>query len=104
MLKVSSFSSSALNRINKEKTQSDIIINDIVAPDDSDDYFNLQMNISKPARDLKRKILTKHIQQFINFFFKKCINTKTKQSDVDARNNYVSSFIDNLKTNTCKRC
>ena len=24
-------------------------------------------------------------------------NNKTKQSDVDARNNYVSSFIDNLK-------
>ena len=27
----------------------------------------------------------------------KRINQKTKQSDVDARNNYVSSFIDNLK-------
>ena len=25
------------------------------------------------------------------------MNKKTKQSDVDARNNYVSSFIDNLK-------
>ena len=27
----------------------------------------------------------------------KRLNNKTKQSDVDARNNYVSSFIDNLK-------
>ena len=27
----------------------------------------------------------------------KRLNQKTKQSDVDARNNYVSSFIDNLK-------
>ena len=27
----------------------------------------------------------------------KRLNKKIKQSDVDARNNYVSSFIDNLK-------
>ena len=27
----------------------------------------------------------------------KRLNKKTKQSDVDARNNYVSSFIDKLK-------
>jgi len=52
-------------RLNKKTKQSDIIINDIVAPDDNDDYFNLQKNISKPARELKRKILTKRIQQFI---------------------------------------
>jgi hypothetical protein len=80
-------------RLNKKTKQPDIIINDIVAPDDNDDYFNLQQNISKPARDLKRKILTTKLQQFI----KKRINKKTKQSDIDARNNYVSSFIDNLK-------
>ena len=76
-------------RLNKKTKQSDIIINDIVAPDDDDDYFNLQKNISKPARELKRKILTKKLQTFI----KKRINKKT----VDARNNYVSSFIDKLK-------
>ena len=52
-------------RLNKKTKQSDIIINDIVAPDDNDDYFNLQKNISKPARELKRKILTKKVQQFI---------------------------------------
>ena len=76
-------------RINKKTKQSDIIIDDIIAPDDDDDYFNLQKNISKPARELKRKILTKKLQHVI----KKRINKKT----VDARNNYVSSFIDNLK-------
>ena len=38
---------------------------------------------------MKRKILTKKLQTFI----KKRINKKT----VDARNNYVSSFIDKLK-------
>ena len=38
-------------RINKKTKQSDIIINDIVAPDDNDDNFNLQKNISKPARE-----------------------------------------------------
>ena len=52
-------------RLNKKTKQSDIIINDIVAPDDDDDKFNLQKNISKPARELKRKILTKKVQQFI---------------------------------------
>ena len=37
-------------RLNKKTKQSDIIINDIVAPDDNDDYFNLKKNKQTSTR------------------------------------------------------
>jgi len=66
------------------------IRNYLIFEKDNHKYY---YNPNKLISDTLRKKVFNHLYNMSP----KRINKKTKQSDVDDRNNYVSSFIDNLK-------
>ena len=51
--------------LNKKRKQNDIIIDDIVAPDNNDDKYGINTPLDKPARRLRRKTQTKTIQKWV---------------------------------------
>ena len=51
--------------LNKKRKQNDIIIDDIVAPDNNDDKYGVKTPLDKPARRLRRKTQTKTIQKWV---------------------------------------
>ena len=51
--------------LNKKRKQNDIIIDDIVAPDNNDDKYGVKTPLDKPARRLRRKTQTQTIQKWV---------------------------------------
>ena len=66
------------------------IRNYLIFKNDNHKYY---YNPNKLISDNLRKKLFNHLYNMSP----KRLNKKTKKSDIDTRNNYVSSFIDNLK-------
>ena len=62
---ISSLYISMSKSLNKKRKQNDIIIDDIVAPDDNDDKYGINTPLDKPARRLRRKTQTKTIQKWV---------------------------------------